>query len=193
MKNLLISAITLLPLSSAMAQGNIVLNGDFESGFGGWLGTYGYIDRANFAYNGSHVGVVMDLRSSSVNQTMYQPLSTEPNQQYQLRFSLLSGAGRAGEQSPPGASPVRVTWGGNVIGTLWNGSVSDWVSYEFLVQATSAETRLGFQSLGTRFQLIDGISVAAVPEPPLLTLVAAGTAALLTEGIRKRRKAMESA
>jgi hypothetical protein len=86
-----------------------------------------------------------------------------------------------------------VTWGGNVLGTFANGSVSDWKSYEFLVQATSAETRLGFESIGSRFQLIDGISVVAIPEPPKLALIAAGTAVLLRQGIRKKRKTNEPA
>lgn len=185
MKTLVLLVCTLLSSSAALAQENIVLNGGFERLFAGWQGTYGQIDNATFALEGSAVGVVTDLGSSSIGQALHQTLNTEPNQQYRLRFSLLSGAGRAGEQSPPGASPVRVTWGDNVLGSFSNGSISDWKSYEFSVRATGGATRLGFESLGTRFQLIDGISVVAIPEPPTVALAAAGLTTFLIEGFRR--------
>lgn len=163
-----------------MAQGNIVLNGGFENLFAAWQGTFGYIDRANFALEGEVVGVVTDLGSSSINQTMHQILPTDPNVPYVLRFSLLSGAGRAGEQSPPGASLVRVKWGEDTIGLFANESVSEWKSYEFSLTADSSQTELNFASLGERFQLIDSISVTAVPEPSPIALATLGALAYLT-------------
>jgi hypothetical protein len=168
------------------AQGNLVANGGFESLFAGWEGTWGYLDHADFAYEGTVVGVVIDIGSSSVNQTMHQLLSTEPAVPYVLRFSLLSGAGRAGEQSPPGASPVLVKWGNQTIGQFANASTTSWKSYQFNVTANSLQTELNFASIGTRYQLIDDISVTAVPEPTTTALLIGGAGLVYTFQRRNR-------
>lgn len=128
----------------------------------------------------------MDSGNSSINETMHQTLSTQPAVPYILRFSLLSGLGRAGEQNPPGPSPVFVTWGSQAIGQFTNPSNATWAMYQFNVIAASSQTELNFACLRTRWQLIDGISVTAVPEPSTVALLAVGSAALI---VARRRGA----
>ena len=164
------------------AQGNLVANGSFERLFEAWQGTYGQFENADFAVHGTTTGVVIDMSHSSVNKTMHQLLSTEPAVPYLLRFWLLSGAGRAGEQSPPGASPVRVRFGDQTLGQFANPSTTTWRMYEFTVTSPSSQTELNFESIGTRWQLIDDISLTVIPEPivPALFLLGAGLLIIVT-------------
>lgn len=189
MKRLLFAAPILLSATLTQtfthAQGNLVANGSFETLFSGWQGTYGQYENADFAVDGRTTGVVIDVGSSSVGETMHQTLSTEPSVPYMLRFHLLSGAGRAGEQSPPGASPVLVRWGNQTLGQFANTSTTTWRLYEIPVTATAFQTELNFASLGTRWQLIDAVSVTVVPEPLPIALFALGALICISGRTRK--------
>lgn len=162
-------------LLTAKAQ-NLVVNGGFEAGPSGWTGSLGYDTNVTFALDGRGVAVVMDLSSSSVNQTMTQILSTEPQMPYLLRFSLYSGFGRVGENTP-GNSPVKVTWGNEVVAQVFS-PVNAWHSFQYNLTALSSQTILNFESLGAHYQFIDGISVTAIPEPHTTCLLISSAAAL---------------
>ena len=114
-----IFVLTIAHNNAFTAENNLLINGGFELGFGGWLGTYGYVTDRSIAVEGRNVGVITDVRSSSVGQPMYQPISTQPWAQYSFSFNLLSGFGRAGEQSP-GNAPVAVYWGDQRLGVFSN-------------------------------------------------------------------------
>jgi hypothetical protein len=174
--------------SVVLPPGNLVVNGGFEWGFGGWQGTYGYLDPRETgqpvpALEGRNTGVVTDVSSSSVGQPMWQILTTIPGVQYDFRFSLLSGYGLVGEQSQGNlGSPVNVYWGGGLLGVgsqylgvFRNTSTTTWQTWDFQLTAASSSTMIQFVDLSDkRWQLIDAVSVVPVPEPTASSLVLSG-------------------
>ena len=176
--------------SVVLPAGSIVVNGGFESGFGGWNGTYGYLDMPGAALEGNRAGVVTDVGSSSVGQPMWQTLSTVPGAQYHLSFSLLSGYGRAGDQSGNTGSPVNVYWGGSLLGgdgqylgVFSNTDTTTWKTWNFDLTASTSSTLIQFiDYTDMHWQLIDAVSVVPVPEPAVLSLVF-GSLAIL--GLRR--------
>ncbi len=181
--------------SVVLPPGNIVVNGGFESGFGGWNGTYGWMDMPGAALEGNRAGVVIDVGSSSVNQPMWQTLSTIPGAQYHLSFSLLSGYGRVGEQSQGNlGSPVNVWWGGSLLGgdgqylgVFSNTSTTTWQTWDFNLTASSSSTLLQFiDYFDKRWQIIDAVSVVPVPEPAALWLAFLGLSLLGLRRLRSR-------
>jgi hypothetical protein len=167
-------------------QGNLVVNGSFESGFGGWLGTYGYLIAPDIALHGRNVGVIVDVSHSSTGEPIYQYLPTVPGISYTFRFHFLSGYGRVGEFPSPGNAPVSVAWGDEHLGTFSNPSTSVWQPHEFHVTAVATSTRIAFHSGDTHWQLVDNIQVVPIPEPGLVPFFVVGIAAL---GIRYCRNA----
>lgn len=174
---------TLPPI--VMPPGNIVANGGFESRFAGWRGRYGYVEAITIgrpipALEGKIAGVVVDVFGGSVYEPMWQILPTTIGTTYDFRFSLLSGYGLVGEQSLGNApAPVTVYWGGELfgsgsqlLGVFRNSSTTTWQTYSFEVTATSSSTIIQFVNLNdARWQLIDAVSVVAVPEPTDAALV----------------------
>lgn len=161
------------------AANNLVVNGGFESGFAGWQGTYGVLDASGYAFEGSHVGVIIDVGSSSVDEPIYQTIATTPGSFYFFNFSLLSGYGRIGEYPDPGNAPVNVFFGDQYLGVFSNPSTSAWQSYQFELQADSTSTTISFvDHSDMHWQLLDGVSVVATPEPGSLALLGLGFVAL---------------
>ncbi|HUS33924.1 MAG TPA: hypothetical protein VM680_01105 [Verrucomicrobiae bacterium] len=130
---------------------------------------------AYFVKEGRVVGAVVDVRGIG-NQPMLQRLSTEPSIPYVLEFSLLSGQGNLGGQDPP--LPVTVRWGSQTLGDFSNPSTTEWQTFQLNVAAESRVTELSFMTLGTTWQLIDEISVTAVPEPTPVNLAITALAAM---------------
>ena len=160
-----------------VGQGNIVENGGFEQGDAGWGWTYNYGVWFGFpdAAEGGNFG--------EVDGTIYQDLAMTPGQQYQLQFAL------AGNSNISSSEVVNVLWGGNGIGNAsWNPAGHNinsmgWVWSDFDVTASSFTTRLTFANpyVGDgsgRIDLVDAISVVAIPEPSRLLLLGLGWLAL---------------
>jgi len=169
----------ILQTGSVIGAENLLVNGGFELGFAGWLGTYGYMTDPNIAVEGRNLGIIIDVTQSSVGQPMYQPITTVPGTQYTFSFDLLSGWGRIGESSP-GNAPVAVYWGDQRLGVFSNPSTTTWQAYRFQTTATSSSTTITFRDDNDpHWQLIDDVRVVAVPEPaPIAILGGIGVVAL---------------
>ena len=161
-----------------VVQGNIVQNGGFEQGYAGWGWTY------NFGVWYGFPDAAEGRNWGEVDGTIYQDLATIPGQQYQLQFAL------AGNLNISSSAVVNVLWGGNGIGSVsWNPAGHNinnmgWVWSDFDVTASSFTTRLTFANpyVGDgsgRIDLVDAISVVAIPEPSSLLLFGVGWLALL--------------
>ena len=156
------------------AQGDLVVNGGFESPNTGWEGVYmtwqptqplGNVRSGNF------VGAVIDV--SRIHQKpMSQRLSTEPMVPYLLEFSLRSA--RQGSIYNEDPWPVTVKWGSQTVGDFLNLDTTKWQTFRVNVTAESTATDLSFVTLGYTVNWIDDISVTAVPEPSVVALAVAG-------------------
>jgi hypothetical protein len=122
-------------------------------------------------------------------------LPTTPGQQYEFKFSMLSGYGRVGEQSQGNTgAPVNIYWGGDFfgregqyLGVFRNASTSDWATYTFPVTAVSNSTIISFIDYTDKhWQMFDAISVVSVPEPSSGALM---LVCLAVFGFDLRRKA----
>jgi hypothetical protein len=157
-----------------IAQGtpdNLVLNGSFETSPSGWSGTYGWLTAPSIALDGSKVGVVIDVGSSSVGQGLHQAIATVPGLHYSLSFSLLSGYGRVGEYPTPGNAPVNVYWGDQFLGVFSNPSTTIWELHQFELTASSVSTTIGFLDYSNmHWQLMDDVRVVVVPEPSAICI-----------------------
>jgi hypothetical protein len=169
-------AFALSLLSNAShAQGNLVINGDFETmnPTAGWSGTYGNlfsVDPVSSAKEGRGMGGLFN------NERLSQQLSAEPFIPYRLEFSLRSGV--------EGNRPVTVSWGSQTLGDFSNPDTSQWRTFRLDVTAETPLTKLSFYTTGPNW-MIDAVSVTAVPEPTTVTLaVVAGVA--MTACRRKR-------
>jgi Protein of unknown function (DUF642) len=151
--------------------GNIVQNGGFEQGGVGWGWTYNFGLWYGFpdAAEGGNYG--------EVDGTIYQDLATTAGQQYHLQFAL---AGNFNISSP---TTVNVLWGGATVGAVsWSPAghtVNNlgWVWTDLNLAANSSTTRLTFANpfVGDgsgRIDLVDAISVVAIPELSNLVFLA---------------------
>ena len=192
MKKILVSALLAAPLL-AMADGNIVRNGSFETNpllsgqsyfmfdaIDGWNGSSQGIEvRIDYA------GVALDGRyfvelDANRNSSMYQLLDTKAGQSYSLSFSYAN-------RIHTDASTNGLEWSldGNSWSTLAalptnNTDSQDWKLFTASFVATG-ETKLSFRAIGTDDGLgssLDDIRVTAVPEPQTYALLLAGLMAL---------------
>jgi len=170
---------------AARAQGNLVINGGFESPNTGWEGVYMTWQPTQPVGNvrsGNFVGAVIDVSRIS-QKPMSQRLSTEPMVPYLLEFSLRSA--RAGSVYNEDPLPVTVKWDSHTVGDSINLNTSSWQTFRVNLTAESTATDLSFVTLGYTVNWIDDISVTAVPEPTSVTL---GTAAALATIIFRRKR-----
>lgn len=161
------------------AHDNLVVNGGFESGLGGWLGTYGSMIAPDLALEGTRVGVIIDVGHSSTGDPMYQYLPTIAGEHYTFSFHLRSGYGRVGEFPSPGNAPVNVFWDDQFLGVFSNPSTGFWQSHQFETTAASTSTRITFRTdTDTHWQLLDDVRVVPIPEPGILPLLLIAIASL---------------
>ena len=174
----LVGITTALFSSKAVAQGNLIVNGGFESGISGWSGTYGIYERSPNTVDGTIVGVVIDVRSSSTSQCIYQTFPTTPGTTYTVAFSTrladLGGNGVpvAGDSSGS-STTIQLQWDGkNVLGIpVFNRDTWEARSIKVVAQSTFS-TITFFNAAGSRaWPFIDHVSVTAVPEPSTTLLL----------------------
>ncbi|MBI5387900.1 MAG: hypothetical protein HZA90_24830 [Verrucomicrobia bacterium] len=102
---------------------------------------------------------------------IYQDIVTLPGQAYQLRFAF--GGNDQAQQNP---EPLYVLWGTQRVAAIPVRGVSlrspEWRYLDFQVVADQASTRVGFSSLPQQaFPMVDDVSVVAIPEPGIFTLI----------------------
>ncbi len=171
-------ALSALPApASVFLPGNLVLNPGFESIFSGWSGTYGILNPPpGVALEGSAVGIIINSSDSSNFQPLQQTIPTIAGDQYEIQFSLLSGYGLTGDYASQGNAPIHFYWGDLDLGVFSNPSTTSWETIDLQETATSSSTTIEFVDYSDpHWQLIDAVSVAAVPEP--------GTAVLFVGGV----------
>ncbi|MHB8522252.1 MAG: hypothetical protein ACYDH9_16045 [Limisphaerales bacterium] len=170
----------LLPLT-AVAQGsfgsgeNLAHDGSFESASFGppgpwrWSGCLEWvINEPQRAAEGSNFVVVCGL--------IYQDIATVPGLPYELRFAF-----GGNEQEQQNLEPLHVRWGNQEIAAIPVTPVPhqspQWRYLSFGVVAVNSTMRLGFTSYpGQASPYIDEVSVVAVPEPSVFSLLAFITA-----------------
>jgi hypothetical protein len=180
-------ALLLLPQSVA-AQGNLVVNGTFESGSNGWTLTNGAI----VAFVGDP-GMACFLVSSNASPANEPTASQAINGLMAGTSYIISGNYEVGKDRG-GASPANASFGVAIDDTFLfevaaspNGS---WQSFSFSYTAASSDVLLSLASQinGTGVEYaIDNISMEAVPEPNSLWLIGIGGIARATF-LRNRRK-----
>jgi choice-of-anchor C domain-containing protein len=196
-----------LVAAPAATAGNLLVNGSFEatpayysfdlkagsSGLTGWTITTGGVDCMNRYTSHDGVGVMsVDLDGYYDVGGIAQTVSVQAGQSYLLSFWL-----SANPDNTPDSSPIKtmsVSWGGATVGTYTSdvtGKTIDamgWTHYEVPLTATSDSMTLAFTSqdaAGAAFgPMLDDVSLVAVPEPAVTTLLALAGAGCLV-----RRKA----
>jgi hypothetical protein len=168
--------------------GNIVVNGDFENyvdyfgydNFPPWRNwTQAVVYEASRAASGRN----FMTGKGSVPGPLYQDLSTVPGTAYTLRFAF--GGNETGQRND---GPMIVRWGNEEVARipvmLLPSRDPVWRYFEYPVSATTATTRLSFDSASDPW--IDDVSVRTVPEPTALSLISLGLACSAWSRTKKR-------
>lgn len=173
---LTVLALFLLP-HLATAQGNLVVNGGFDTDASGWTATNiafggGYSSKSGnppgcFFLNASSLSSVDPIISQTINSLTLGTI-------YSVSGDYLYG--------PNGAGSLSTNFGVAIDGAFLFETVapstSIWYSFSFLYTATSSSAVLSLSSLinGTFYYGIDNISMQAIPEPlpSLLILLGSG-------------------
>lgn len=169
---------------NARAQ-NLVVNGGFEDGFTGWLGSYGFRESPN-TIDGTHVGMLTDIGHSSVGMTLSQIIPTEPGVAYDISFALrLADLFEAGPgiwipvSGGSGTTTITLRWDGRPLLSVMPISRDNWSFHTYRVIADDDSAMLNFFNPSPNADpFIDGISVTKVPEPNIAHLTWIGVAAL---------------
>lgn len=205
MKNMRPARIAALALATAFAlsAGQLVTNGDFETGdFTGWTTNPAITDDAwtiggpdgaytgqYFAYTGCVGAQCIGSDSLSTTNYLYEDLNTVVNATYTVSFAFASGG--TGEsfivparlpattQSVATEEEMVAMFGNVTLADLIDVGTTDYAFYSQTVVASSTITRLEFQDReDPGFSALDDISVTQVSSTPeagttLLGLVAA--------------------
>ena len=169
---------------------NLIVNGGFEDGFTGWYGTYGISVRTPDTIDGTHVGVIDDIGSSSVNETLTQTIYTHPGVTYLLQFDMrlpeLDAHGHPiSGNSDGGSTTISVNWNGLTLESIPVTSRS-WILYDIQVVADQNSTVLNFYNPSiAAWPFIDGVSVSPVPEPDICSLTSLALPVILLWPIRR--------
>lgn len=192
----LLAVMLLMAAFAAVAQGNLVTNGGFESGIHGWQGTFGVYDQSDRPLEGNAVGVLVDVGHSSVNQTLHQVLPTIPDTRYSIRFWL-----RLPElyevapgvwvpvvgNSLGGSTIIEVRWNGATVGSCAVTQRDQWIPHvvEVLAEGTNSELMF-FNPSVAAWPFIDGVTATPVPEPGTGVVTVLGCAGLIWGARRSR-------
>jgi hypothetical protein len=182
-KGAAVAALT-IAAAAASAQGNLVANGDFETGtFDGWTtsinGLYDGVDSGT-----PQAGTYAAFFGSTTPSTISQSLNTVAGQTYWVSFWLQNEADVTGAVGP---NSFAFNWNGNPVTAFTDAPAFDYTRYTFALDATGAATTISFSFMQeTAFLDFDSVDVAAVPEPDSFALTA--LAGLLAIGVSSRRR-----
>ena len=112
-----------------------------------------------------------------VAEYLSQVLPTQPGQSYLLQFSIRAAIPSVSQGGPYG---IGVSWGSQspVIYNMTS-DLDTWITEQELVTASSTGTLLKFtQPFGAQ-PYLDAVSVTAIPEPRMLSLVVLGLGLIL--------------
>jgi len=155
-------------MESAKAQGNLVINGSFDTSVNGWTVLNGAGWDSGKGNPGGCAGLSGNKNPGIITQTING---------LTLGVSYTVSGDYISLGSPTG-NGLGVSIDGNSY--FYEGSVDDWESFSFTFTATSASVDLSLlsQQNGTSDTFrVDNISVVAVPEPSSLSLLGMGGAA----------------
>lgn len=202
MKKLILSgllALTLLPVSQA-SNANLVTNGSFELGgyipssndtmtlnvgstaMDKWIVTndaIAWIGSANpwslTANEGNYFLDLTDFSTGAPFGSVYQNITTDIGQSYQLSFDL----GSSNLWGRPSAIEVSAAGLSNIFTSNIIGGVSDWDQFSMVFTANAAMTTIVLGGVtGSQYIGLDNVSVSAVPEPSSLLLFILGMGVL---------------
>jgi hypothetical protein len=149
----------------AKAQGNLVVNGGFDTSATGWTLLGGYYN----SKNGNPPGdVVFEGLTGSATQTI--------NGLTAGSTYIVSGSYQ-GEAGVPSPNPsFEVTMDGNVLFEIATPADNNWDNFTFLYTASSSATVLSIDAFNGIAQAysIDNISMQGVPEPAAWALITLG-------------------
>ena len=203
----LFSADVLVAAVSAPVHANLIQNGGFEDiGSSTAIGGYGSASTWQIyqsipdwdasqnieiwtndfivpAYEGNNV---LELNAHPGNAggafAIYQSFATTIGQDYELTF-----AGRKRQKNSDESFMVSAA---DLVDSIYNQAWGEWTEYSYVFTANSDLTTLTFTSLDggadTTGNILDAVSVTAVPEPGSLALLCLGIGGLVIQ--RKRQK-----
>ncbi len=171
-------------LASADVPGNIVQNGTFQAGFANWSGNIPAILEGWSTVPDNNAALANDI---------YQNLPTIPGQQYALSFYA------AADLYFGPSVTIRLSLNNQVSTSYvtppytYNPGVNrtaqmQWEQLTSSFVASSSTTRLEFIDLNTYDFGLAAVSVVAVPEPSINTLLFVASATTTLAGWRKRKK-----
>ncbi len=199
-----------LSILSTNVSANLITNGSFEDGTPGLTGTQWQVYDSITGWD-THTGAGIEIQRNTVvgaqdgdqyveldshgagsNSFMIQELNNlSVGSWYDLSFWY-----HARTNNGSNDNGINAYWGGPTasdlieisdIHDLTIGTSSEWINYEYSIQATHSTMFLGFEADGSQNTLggfIDNVSVTAVPEPSTLALFGLGIVGL---GLSRRR------
>ncbi len=206
---ILLSFVQLAHSQTFPPPGNLIVNGDFESGFAGWAGTYGLLTLNNYPLNpaplsGITVGVLPDGQAP-MTQTVQTTIGTTYQFSIGMRLPDLGGNGvPIFGNSLVDPSTINLYWNGQRIDQIFLQNRNTWNMFTVDVVAQATSSTLTFVDSSTFINgnfvsadsvFVDNASLVAVPEPAAVKILVAFVAlvgirrALLPQGPTQRTSA----
>ena len=174
-------------IPSTLAGTNLVINGGFElpdvpykeyeiyTSIPGWITEYGFsLEIQDNVFTPSYEGQQLLELDGFESSNILQDISTASGSFYLFSFAY---AGREGGTEGPGNNEIDVYWNDQLLEELRTTTVHEWYLKEYIVQATSAISRIKFNDVGNPNSTggyLDAVSVVEIPEPTTLLLTGLG-------------------